>query len=167
VHRLVELLDVAARPTAVVAATTTWRAFPALWPQLSDEVWACLRANGISGGCPNVMLYRDGPGPGEVRVEVGVELRQPCELTGRVFTSTLPGGRVAMTVHHGPWSELGSAHQAIADWCATEERQPTGTRWEIYGPHRDDPAELWTEVYWLLEPPRTSGGRAPGPLVGR
>ena len=25
-----------------------------------------------------------------------------------------------------------------------------GTRWEIYGPHDDDPAQLTTELYWLL-----------------
>jgi len=25
-----------------------------------------------------------------------------------------------------------------------------GPRWEVYGPHRDDPAELTTEVCWLL-----------------
>jgi hypothetical protein len=25
-----------------------------------------------------------------------------------------------------------------------------GIRWEIYGPLNDDPAEQWTEVYWLL-----------------
>src|SRR5207302_1068177 len=51
--------DVAARPTAVVPATTTWQEFPALWKELLDEVWACLRAGGIHGGCRNVMLYRD------------------------------------------------------------------------------------------------------------
>ena len=28
--------------------------------------------------------------------------------------------------------------------------RPPGPRWEIYGPHRDDPADLWTEVYWRL-----------------
>ena len=30
---------VPARPTAVVAATTTWEEFPALWSKLLDEVW--------------------------------------------------------------------------------------------------------------------------------
>ncbi len=34
----------AARPTIVVPATTTWRQFPTLWRGLLDEVWACLRA---------------------------------------------------------------------------------------------------------------------------
>ena len=40
-----------ALPTAVVAATTTWREFPSLWKELLDEVWACLRAGGITHGC--------------------------------------------------------------------------------------------------------------------
>ncbi len=51
--------SVAARPTAVVAAATTWAEYPSLWKVLLDEVWACLRAGGIKGGCRNVMLYLD------------------------------------------------------------------------------------------------------------
>ena len=50
---------VAARPTLVVAAHTTWPEFPGLWRPLLDEVWAFLRAAGITHGCPNVMLYLD------------------------------------------------------------------------------------------------------------
>ena len=142
--------DVVARPTAVVAATTTWQDFPTLWPVLLDEVWACLRAGGIQRGCRNVMLYRDNPP--QVAVEVGVELDQPCPLTGRVVASTLPAGPVAMTVHYGPYAGLGAAHQAVHDGCTAQGRQPAGPRWEVYGPHDDDPAKVWTEVYWLLEP---------------
>jgi effector-binding domain-containing protein len=139
-------LDAVARPTAVVAATTTWPEFPALWSTLLDEVWACLRAGGIERGCRNVMLYLDDV----PRVEVGVELLQPCPLTGRVVASDLPAGPVAMTVHRGPYGGLASAHQAVSDWCAANGRRPAGPRWEVYGPHHDDPAEVWTEVYWLL-----------------
>jgi len=138
--------DVEARPTAVVAATTTWQEFPTLWRQLLDEVWTCLRANGIQRGCRNVMLYLDGT----PRVEVGVELSQPCELTGRVVASNLPAGEVAMTVHYGSYSGLADAHQAVHDWCAAHGRELSGTRWEIYGPHDDDTAKVWTELYWLV-----------------
>jgi effector-binding domain-containing protein len=142
----VTITDVEARPTAVVAATTTWREFPKLWMELSNEVWACLRAGGIRSGCPNVMLYLDDV----PHVEVGVELRQACALTGRVVASTLPAGRVAMTIHRGPYAGLASAHRAVLDWCAAQGQRPSGVRWEIYGPHREDPAELRTEVYYLL-----------------
>jgi effector-binding domain-containing protein len=138
--------DVAARPTAVVAATTSWQEFPALWGQLSGEVWACLRAGGIDRGCRNIMLYRDDV----PNVEVGVELTRPCPLTGRVVASALPAGRVAMTVHLGPYAGLEAAHEAVHEWCASHGQTLTRTRWEVYGPHSDDPAEVWTEVYWLL-----------------
>ncbi len=142
----VTVTDVAARPTAVVAAATTWQEFPALWKELLDEVWTCLRAGGIYRGCRNVMLYRDDV----PHVEVGVELHQPCPLTGRVVASSLPAGRVAVTVHRGPYAGLASAHRAMLDWCAAQGLRQAGPRWEIYGPHRDDPAELRTEVSWLL-----------------
>lgn len=137
---------VEARPTAVVPATTTWQEFPHLWKELLDEVWACLRAGGIQRGCPNVMLYLDDA----PQVEIGVELTQPCPLTGRVVASALPAGNVATATHRGPFQDLGAAHDAVLEWCRARGRTPAGPRWEIYGPHRDDPAELWTEVYWLL-----------------
>lgn len=137
---------VTARPTLVVAATTTWQEFPALWKELLDEVWGCLRAGGIHRGCRNVMLYLDDA----PRVEVGVLLDQPCPLAGRVTTSSLPAGDVALTLHRGPYSGLGGAHQAVRDFCRAHDRRPAGPRWEIYGPHSDDPAAVWTEVSYLL-----------------
>ena len=142
----VTVAEVAARPTAVVAAMTTWQEFPMLWRQLLDEVWTCLRACGITSGCPNLMLYLDDV----PHVEVGVLLERPCPLGGRVVASTVPAGHVARTIHRGPYSGLASAHRALSEWCAAQGRRPAGPRWEIYGPHRDDPRELWTEVSWLL-----------------
>src|SRR6185437_14173546 len=137
----VTVTDAVARPTAVVPATTTWQEFPTLWRKLLDEVWACLHAGGIDRGCRNVMLYWDTV----PHVEVGVELLVPCPLTGRVVASALPMGQVALTVHRGPYKGLAAAHQAVLDWCAMQERRPVGPKWEIYGPHSDDPAEMWTE----------------------
>ena len=137
---------VEARPTTVVKAQTTWQEFPTLWQELSAEVWECLRAGGISRGCRNIMLYWDDV----PHVEVGVELLVPCPFTGRVVASSLPMGQVAMTVHWGSYAGVGEAHRAVIDWCAAQGKRKTGTRWEVYGPHNDDPARVWTEVYWLL-----------------
>ena len=142
----VTVTDAKARPTAVVAAATTWPEFPALWKPLLDQVWACLRAGGIHSGCRNIMLYLDDV----PHVEVGVLLNQPCPLTGRVVASALPAGRVAFTRHYGPYSGLAAAYQAVLDWCAAQGLRPAGPRWEIYGPHDDDPAKVWTEVHYLL-----------------
>jgi effector-binding domain-containing protein len=146
VEHVVELRTVVARPTVVVAAATTWREFPSVWRGMLDEVWACLNADGIRRGCRNVMVYKDDV----PNVEVGVELASACRLRGRVVASTLPAGRVAVTMHRGGYDGLRSAHGAVVRWCAVEGWQLAGPRWEIYGPHRDDPAELEVEVHYLL-----------------
>jgi effector-binding domain-containing protein len=145
---VVRVGEVAARKTAVIGATTTWQEFPTLWGELLGEVWECLRAGGIERGCRNVMLYLDGT----PTVEVGVLLDRPCALTGRVVASTLPAGVAATAVHRGSFAELGAAHDAVVQWCAARGYGLTGTRWEVYGPHNDDPAQQWTEISWLLDP---------------
>jgi effector-binding domain-containing protein len=142
----VTVMDVVARPTAVVPATTTWQEFPTLWRELSNEVWTCLRQGGVDRGCRNVMLYWDDV----PHVEVGVELLVPCLLTGRVVASSLPAGQAAMTTHRGSYAGLAEAHRAVIDWCAAHVKQRAGPRWEVYGPHNDDPAKIWVEVYYLL-----------------
>ncbi len=138
--------EVQAAPTLVVAATATWHELPVVWGQLLGEVWGCLRAAGITRGHRNVMLYLDNV----PHIEVGVLLNQGCPLSGRVVASTLPAGTAASTVHRGPFAEVGLAHDAVVRWCAARGLQLDGTRWELYGPHNDDPALQWTEVYWLL-----------------
>jgi effector-binding domain-containing protein len=53
-------------------------------------------------------------------------------------------------VHRGPFGDVGATHDAVLTWCAEQGHRPTGTRWEVYGPHDDDPDRQWVEVFWLL-----------------
>jgi effector-binding domain-containing protein/predicted enzyme related to lactoylglutathione lyase len=142
----VELTRVPSVRTVVVAAVTTWPEFGTLWQPMLDEVWGCLRANGITSGCRNVMRYRDD----RPAVEVGVIADPDFALTGRVVTSRLPRGLVATTTHRGGYAGLDGAHRAVHDWCAANDRPLTGERWEVYGPHDDDPANVWVEVSWRV-----------------
>lgn len=144
----VEETYVEATPTLVVAALTGWDRFPGEWPGMLDEVWAHLRAHGVDRGCRNVMLYR-GVADG-VHVEVGVLAPDGVAPAGRIVTSELPAGPVATAVHRGPYAGLGETHRAVGVWCRETGRRPAGTRWEVYGPHHDDPAQVWVEVSWLL-----------------
>jgi effector-binding domain-containing protein len=136
----------AAQPTAVVAATTTWAEYPTLWPVLLDEVYSFVRAGGATLNGRNVMLYLDDV----PNVEVGVQVTGPFEPAGRVMPSVLPAGEVASTVHRGPYEALEEAHVALKAWCGSHRHALTGVRWEIYGDWREDPADLETEVCYLL-----------------
>lgn len=93
------------------------------------------------------MLYLDNT----PKVEVGVELRQPCPLTGRIVSSSPPAGRVAKTVHYGSYAGLGAAHRAVVDHCDEQGLARDGVSWEVYGPHDDDPAKVRTEIYHQIE----------------
>jgi effector-binding domain-containing protein len=135
-------------PTAVVAARTTWDEFPILWKTLLDDVWAFLRDSGLRAGGHNVMLYKDDV----PNVEVGVQVTGTFTPCRRVVPSVLPGGTVATTVHRGPYGGLDGAHTAVRSWCAARGLRIAGPRWEVYGDWREDPAELETEVYYLLLP---------------
>lgn len=139
-------LTAAARPTAVIAATTTWPEFPGLWRGLLDKVHANVRWGGSGPKGRNVMLYHDNV----PHVEIGVELDQPAEIAAPVVRSVLPAGEVAMAVHYGPYELLGDAHDAVIDWCDDNGRRRAGPRWEIYGHWQEDPDLLETEVYYLL-----------------
>ena len=148
----VRIITVGARPTAVVAQTTTWREFPRLWGRLLDQVYKFVRlrpelATGDGGEMwQNVMLYKDR----RPDVEVGVLVSGPFEAEGSVICSMLPAGEVATATHRGDYSELGVTHQAVRDYAAAHGRDLAGPCWEIYGHARPDPNDAETEVFWLL-----------------
>jgi effector-binding domain-containing protein len=142
----VKLVDAVASPTAVVAETTTWAEFPAVWGKLLDQVWEVIRAGGATKDGHNVMLYLDDA----PSVEVGVQVTGPFSPSGRVVPSTLPAGRAVTTVHRGPYDRLGDAHDAVHQWARAHGHRLSRVRWEVYGDWVEDPEALETEVSWLL-----------------
>ena len=152
----VHVVDVAPRATAVVALTTTWEEFPAVWASLLDEVYAVVRARpdlapeqGPGPVWRNVMLYKDDA----PHVEVGVLVSGPFAPAGRVVPSELPGGRVVMATHRGDYAQLGRAHEAVHRFAAERGLALAGPRWEIYGHWPDDGSEPETDVCHLVACP--------------
>ena len=68
------------------------------------------------------------------------------EPTGRVAAGVLPGGRTARTLHHGAYSDVAAAYDALSIWLTDDGYRPSGAPWESYldGP---DVAEPRTMVY--------------------
>ena len=120
---------------------------------LFDRVYAFLGTSGMQHAGINVTLYLDG----QISVEAGVIVEAPFEDTATVFCSSLPAGRAAHAVHYGPYSQLGSAHDAVQSWCRDQGLVTTGVSWEVYGHWNDDPSLLRTDVYWLVAEPVQAG----------
>jgi effector-binding domain-containing protein len=137
---------VAERPTAIIAETTTWDAFPALWQELLTEVWEAVRGNELVRPGRNVMLYKDAV----PNVEVGVEAAGPFPAIGRVVSSVLPAGRVLTATHRGPFQEVGATHAAVIRACEARGLRRLGPRWEIYGHWDESVPKPEVELYYLV-----------------
>jgi hypothetical protein len=134
VTNFVAELAVQSQPTAVIAETTTWAAFPALWPALLGEVWETVRALPELATGRNVMFYKDDV----PNVEIGCEVAGSFAAIGRVAPGQLREAR------------RGAAHGAIADWCDRRGLERAGPRWEVYGHGVENLEDQVVDVYYLL-----------------
>jgi effector-binding domain-containing protein len=120
-------------------------------PDCCGLVWNAVRSQQAKAG-RNVAVYWDGT----IRLEVGVELLGPFTAQGEVVLSATPAGTVASATHIGPYSGLGAAHEAVRQWCRTNNHSLAGPNWEIYGHWQPewntDPSQIRTDVYYLLAP---------------
>jgi effector-binding domain-containing protein len=124
---------------------------------LLSEVWDVLKNADVRHMGHNVVLYWDEPGKAllltdeGVPIEVGVQVVAPFERMGHVTCAAIPGGTVATVVHRGLYQKLSEAHTAVRRWCAEHRYALAGPNWEIYGDWTDNPDELRTDVFYLLQ----------------
>ena len=139
--------QVAAQLTAVVRRRASQRELAQVIPQACGEVWQFTRSANLPRPGRHLALYLDG----QMNIEVGVEVFQHFAGNDRVICSTTPAGMVATTAHFGPYERLGEAHEAVHKWCADHGHKLARPSWEVYGHWNDNPAQLRTDVFWLLQ----------------
>lgn len=140
-------------PQLLAAASgyaTTQNYVPRLF-ELLDKVWAFLKTNPqVKNEGLNVFLYFNQDDKG-MPIQAGVKITAPFESAAEVICSATPGGRVATTVHIGPYEKLAEAHSALRNWCKDNSHSCAGPVWEIYGHWNDNPDQLQTDVFYLLK----------------
>ena len=147
----VQLLQLESLPVAVVRRQARQADLSRLVPECCGLVWNALRAQGVKGG-RNIAIYWDSA----IRLEAGVETGASFVEQGDVVRSATPAGSVASVTHFGPYGGLGTAHDAIRDWCREHQHRLAGPSWEIYGHWQDewnaDPSRIRTDVCYLVAP---------------
>jgi effector-binding domain-containing protein len=112
-------------------------------------VWTFARERHLPAG-RHVAIYRDG----SINLEVGVELAAPFDEESGVVRSATPAGLTASVTLFGPYQQLGAAHAAIRDWCATHGHRLAGPNWEIYGhwlaEWNADPSRIRTDIFYQV-----------------
>jgi hypothetical protein len=114
-----------------------------------DQVYAAGRSGAVALDGQNIFIYRAATAA-ELTLDFCVGITAPFDPVGAVQPLETPGGVAAMVVHQGDYRGLGGANAAIVVWCEANGRKRAGPSWEVYGHWHDDPAQLVTEVYYLL-----------------
>jgi effector-binding domain-containing protein len=143
----VTLTHVDAQPTAAVRACVPLDELAQELPKLFDKVYGFLRRVDVGQLGQNVVLYFDE----QANLEASVQVPGPFVGADGVHSSSTPEGRVATTIHTGPYSGLPSAHDAVRRWCAEQGHELAGPNWEVYGDWYDDPSKVQTQVFYLLK----------------
>ncbi len=151
----VEIKEVAARPAAVVR-------FTAGVPEMGDKMGAAfgqvmqyVAQAGAQIAGPAIGYYEQ-LGDERFDVHAGFIVAAPIEGDGTVLPFELPAGKVATTMHVGPYETLPEAYAALAEQTKAlgAEIEMGAPMWEEYlsGPETP-PEQTQTLVYWPIVQP--------------
>jgi uncharacterized protein YndB with AHSA1/START domain/effector-binding domain-containing protein len=142
------IVQIAARPVAVVRVTIPRREIQSVMGAGRRELTEALAAQGIVPAGPwfSHHLRMD---PDTFDFEIGRPVAAPIVAAGRVRPAQWPAGNAAQTLHHGPYEGLGAAWGELNHWVAAEGHTPAPDLWESYAVDPEsssDPAAWRTEL---------------------
>ena len=123
--------------------------------RLLQPVWEFMKENAVEHTGYSIVVYH-GEEDNDIfsdegmPIEVGAEVVGNFENTDVIRHFAVPGGKIARTLHTGPYQKLPQAHEAVQYWCLENGYEMDGLCWEVYGHHHDDSAKLETQVCYLL-----------------
>ena len=84
----------------------------------------------------------------DLDVEMGFPVARALPGRGEIQASEIPAGQVATCLHIGPYSDVGSAYEALSEWIAESGYTVAGAAYEFYlnDPGQTPPQELQTRI---------------------
>ena len=86
-------------------------------------------------------------------MEASVPVSSATAIDDDIVARDFPGGKVASTIHRGPYDELGIAYRELEKWISDNGHEPTGPCFDVYlnEPWETaDPADYETEACWFI-----------------
>ena len=86
---------------------------------------------------------------GTADVEVAVPVSGRVKGTAEIKSYELPGGKMARTIHKGPYQDCGPTYEKLFAWLAANGKRIVAPTREVYlnDPHEVPPEEILTEIY--------------------
>ena len=124
------LVDLRPQSAAVVQVEGPIEALPRLLGMAFEETSTAITLSGATfAGPPFARYLAMSP---KVKAEVGFPYAGNLIPSGRVYRTTLAGGRAVKTVHIGPYETLAATWQATQTWLEDQGLVIAATPWEAY-----------------------------------
>jgi effector-binding domain-containing protein len=134
-------------PVAFIAASVERDAVGERLAELLPAVYAAIvGAGGEPAGAPYVR-YLD-LDASVFPIEAGLPVTEHLDLAEPIQFDALPGGRLAVWTHTGPYDQLADSWRAFTEWLAAHGEGASGPGWESY---LTDPGAEPDPSRWITE----------------
>ena len=147
-----EIKDMPAQPVLSIRARCAVQELPQLLGVSFGAIAQHLGGMGENpAGAPFVAYYN--MDMQNLDVEIGFPVSRSLSEQGNIQAGQIFGGKFATCLFTGPYSEVGSAYDALTKFVAEKGLEPTGVAYEFYlnDPQTVKPAELQTQIYFPLK----------------
>jgi len=148
----ITLLDVPPQQVLGIKKIGTYR----LIPELLMKIYEFIDEKKLTiVGAPMFLCHETSPDAvkeanekGTAIVEVAWPVAGTAKESGDIKVYTLPGGKMARTVHHGPYETCEPTYLKLFSWICEHHFQIAGPIREIYpnDPRQVNPEEIITEI---------------------
>jgi len=147
-----EIKEQAAQPTLSIRKRTPIDGLPQLLGESYGKIAGYLAELGTQpDGAPFAAYYN--MDMQDLDVEIGFPVTEPVPSKGDIQASQIPGGKLAIALHTGPYSDIGPAYDALTQFAKEQGCEPTGVSYEFYlnDPQETSPQDLKTQIIFLLK----------------
>ena len=147
-----EIRDIERQETLMVRTTTTAESLPRIMGEIFQEIGSYIIKKEIGfAGPPYAMYYN--MDMEALDVEMGFPVLKKDNGEGRIKAGELPAGRVATTLHSGPYEKLEDSYNRLLDFIKEKGLAINERMYECYlnSPLEVKPEELQTQIFFILK----------------
>lgn len=145
-----EVQAIEAQPILSIRVATPPEKLGEVMGELFGEVAAYIAEQGVGPMGAPFSIYHSILAD-EVELESGLPVAEALASKGRIEAGELPGGRVVITSHYGPYETLPRTHMDLYNWMMEQGLEVRGPFWEVYltDPGEEpDPNKWRTDIVW-------------------
>ncbi len=147
-----EIKEQVAQPTLSIRGRTPIDGLPQLLGESYGKIAGYLAELGEGpAGAPFAAYYN--MDMQDLDVEIGFPVSKPLAGKGDIQASEVPGGKLAVAMHVGPYGDIAPAYDALFQFVKEQGYEPTGISYEFYlnDPEETPPEKLQTQIIFPLK----------------